>query len=244
MPAGSLGIEGGAGAFERIRGGAAHRDDVERRHEDADTAALVARIQAGEEDLFAKLYERYFDRVYGYLRILLRKSHEAEDGAQEVFIKAFRGLPRYKPQGRPFRAWLFTIARNHATSMLRKHRELPLESEELESRRENTGGNGASAEELRWVSDRDFLVLIERLPLAQRQVLALRYVLDLSNTEIAQIVDREPNAVRALQFRAIRTLRQRLAHRRPPPGQRRRDRMRRWPQRAAVIRARRFALLR
>jgi hypothetical protein len=78
---------------------------------------------------------------------------------------------------------------------------------------------------------------------AQRQVLVLRYMLDLSNAEIAEIVDREPNAVRALQHRAIRSLKQRLAHRQDLPG-RRRDRMRRWPKRAPVLRARRFALMR
>lgn len=227
-----------------VRGGAPQRDDDQRRREDADTAELVARIQAGEEGLFAEVYERYFDRVYGYLRIVLRKSHEAEDGTQDVFIKAFQGLPKYEARGRPFRAWLFTIARNHATSMLRKHKELVLESEELNSHREDGNGADGGAEELRWFSDREFLVLIERLPVAQRQVLALRYMLDLSNAEIGEILDRQPNAVRALQFRAIQTLKQRLAHTREAPGERKRDRMRRWPKRAPVLRARRFALMR
>jgi RNA polymerase sigma-70 factor (ECF subfamily) len=223
------------------------QDEAERQLEDADTADLVARIQAGEDDLFADVYERYFDRVYGYLRILLRRSHEAEDGTQEVFIKAYRALPKYQPTGSPFRAWLFTIARNHATSMLRKHKELAIDSEELDTKLEESDDNGAASEELRWASDRDFLVLIECLPLAQRQVLALRYLLDLSNTEIGEITDRQPNAVRALHFRAIRTLKGRLARRHESeavPEERPRHRMRRWPKRAAVIRARRFALIR
>jgi RNA polymerase sigma-70 factor (ECF subfamily) len=246
MPTGSLGAERGARSSDvaidpskvvrAIRGGAPQLDDEERQREDAATASTVARIKAGEMDLFSELYERYFDRVYGYMRIVLRKSHEAEDGTQEVFIKAFKGLPRYESRGRPFRAWLFTIARNHAISMLRKRNDLPVESEQLDVHLENDRTNGAS-EELRWVSDSEFVLLI-----AQRQVLALRFMLDLSNSEIGEILDREPNAIRALQFRAIRTLKQRLAHKRPEPGRKPRERMRRWPKRAPVLRARRFAL--
>jgi RNA polymerase sigma-70 factor (ECF subfamily) len=251
MPTGSLGAERGERSSDvaidsskvvrAIRGGAPQLDDEERQREDAATASTVARIKAGEMDRFSELYERYFDRVYGYMRIVLRKSHEAEDGTQEVFIKAFKGLPRYESRGRPFRAWLFTIARNHAISMLRKRNDLPVESEQLDVHLENERTNGAS-EELRWVSDSEFVLLIERLPIAQRQVLALRYMLDLSNSEIGEILDREPNAIRALQFRAIRTLKQRLAHKRPEPGRKPRERMRRWPKRAPVLRARRFAL--
>jgi RNA polymerase sigma-70 factor (ECF subfamily) len=252
MPTGSLGAERGARSSDvaidpakvvrAIRGGSPQLDDEQRRQEDAESDAMVTRIQAGEQELFSQLYERYFDRVYGYMRIVLRRSHEAEDGTQEVFIKAFQALPRYEARGRPFRAWLFTIARNHAISMLRKRNDLPIESEQLDVHLENDRTNGDGAEELRWVSDSEFVVLIERLPIAQRQVLALRFMLDLSNAEIGEILDREPNAVRALQFRAIRTLKQRLAHTRPNPGRKPRERMRRWPKRAPVLRARRFAL--
>jgi RNA polymerase sigma-70 factor (ECF subfamily) len=217
------------------------RDDEARRLEDADTAELVARIQEGGRQEFADLYERYFDRVYGYLRLVLRHSHEAEDATQEVFVKAFQSLSDYEARGRPFRAWLFTIARNHGVSLLRKHKEVAIESEEMDVRLERENFS-AGPDELRWVTDKDFLVLIERLPVAQRQVIALRFMLDLKNAEIAEILEKEPNAIRALQHRAIANLKNRLAHRREPPTQHRRQRMRSWPKRAVVLRSRRFAL--
>jgi RNA polymerase sigma-70 factor, ECF subfamily len=144
-------------------------------------------------------------------------------------------------RGRPFRAWLFTIARNHGVSLLRKHKEVAIESEEMDVRLEREDFS-AGPDELRWVTDKDFLVLIERLPVAQRQVIALRFMLDLKNAEIAEILEKEPNAVRALQHRAIANLKNRLAHRREAPGQHRRQRMRAWPKRAVVLRSRRFAL--
>lgn len=223
-----------------IRGIAA-RDDEARRREDADTADLVARIQNGGEREFAELYERYFDRVYGYLRLVLRNSHEAEDAAQEVFVKAFQSIADYEARGRPFRAWLFTIARNHGVSLLRKRREVAIESDEMDTRLERED-SGSDSIELRGVTDKEFLVLIERLPIAQRQVIALRFMLDLKNAEIAEILQKEPNAVRALQHRALGNLKIRLSHRREAPGRRRPERMRAWPKRASVLRSRRFAL--
>ena len=59
--------------------------------EDADTARLVPRFQAGETELFARLYERYFDRVYAYLHIVLKESHEVEDATQDVFMPGVAG---------------------------------------------------------------------------------------------------------------------------------------------------------
>jgi hypothetical protein len=87
--------------------------------EDIDTARLVARVQAGSHAEFATLYARYFDRVYGYLRVALRDQDEAEDAAQQVFLKVFERVHSYRRQRQPFRAWLFVIVRNQAPDVLR-----------------------------------------------------------------------------------------------------------------------------
>jgi RNA polymerase sigma factor (sigma-70 family) len=88
--------------------------------EDADTARLVELIQAGEHERFGEVYVRYFDRVYSYLRLVLRNEHHAEELAQQVFLDVLEALPRYEPRdSTPFRGWLFAIARNRAISQLR-----------------------------------------------------------------------------------------------------------------------------
>jgi RNA polymerase sigma-70 factor (ECF subfamily) len=87
--------------------------------EDIDTARLVARVQAGSNAEFATLYTRYFDRVYGYLRVALRDQDEAEDAAQQVFLKVFERVHSYRRQRQPFRAWLFVIVRNQPLDVLR-----------------------------------------------------------------------------------------------------------------------------
>jgi RNA polymerase sigma-70 factor (ECF subfamily) len=191
--------------------------------EDSDTARLVARIQAGDHDLFAQLYLRYFDRVYSYLRILMRDDHEAEDAAQQVFMRVMDGLPRYERRSQPFRAWLFVIVRNLA------HRYASSADADL----------GA----LDWINDREILMLIERLPLTQRQVLLLRFMLDLTHAETAAVLGRTPNEIRKAQGRALSFLRTRLTslgrrtQRSGPAG------FRRPLTQVRVLRQRRYALL-
>jgi RNA polymerase sigma-70 factor (ECF subfamily) len=218
--------------------------DAERR-EDEDTARLVTRVQSGDQEGFATLYSRYFDRVYGYLRLVLRDHHEAEDATQQVFLKVLEGLPRYERRRQPFRAWLFVVVRNHAIQLLRKEEELALEPDEIAGHAERA----VTDEELdpailRWISDRDFAFLVERLPALQRQVLALRYMLDLSHDQIAAVLDRRAGAVRALHHRALRTLEARLVRlgRAPREVSGGDARMVTWPKRAPVLRARKYSL--
>jgi RNA polymerase sigma-70 factor (ECF subfamily) len=177
--------------------------------EDADTARLVTRIQAGEES-FSVLYMRYFDRVYGYLRLALDDAHEAEDAAQLVFIKVLSALPRYeRRRGTPFRAWLFVVARNYArTELTRRSRLRPLDLAGIASDRPQSISETLPA--LDWLSDAELRMFIERLPAAQRQVVFLRYAIGLSMREIAEVLHLSPEAVRKQHTRALKFLRDRL----------------------------------
>lgn len=210
--------------------------------EDLDTARLVARFQAGERDAFTTLYTRYFDRVYGYLRVALRDQHEAEDVTQQVFLSVLESLAEYERRRAPFRAWLFTLVRNRAVDHLRRQGRVELNaSAELERRREPPGAEEPFANGLDWISDRELMLFVERLPVAQRQVLVLRYILDLTHAEIATVLGRTPTDVRTLQHRALRFLRERLSAVRYPQS-RRRARMRVYRRQAPVLRMRRFSL--
>lgn len=213
--------------------------------EDLDTARLVSAIQGGDREAFALLYMRYFDRVYSYLRLLFRDPHEAEDATQQVFVKVLEALPGYeRREGVPFRAWLFVIVRNHALSALRRRGRIQLEEpDELAWRRERGArDDGEDVSALRWLSDQELLKFIERLPLSQQQVLVLRYMLDLSIAQVAEILERTPNEVELLQRRAQQVLRARLLALGRAPRAARRVRWRIRPSQAIVVRERRFAL--
>jgi RNA polymerase sigma-70 factor (ECF subfamily) len=216
------------------------------QREDADTARLVGRIQSGEHRLFDELYMRYFDRVYAYVRVTLQDPHEAEDVAQDVFVRVLEALPRYERRGAPFRAWLFRIVRNSAINRLRQRQRL---SPELPDDVADRGGRGVvpAADSPRWLDDRNLLALVEELPLSQRQVIVLRYMMEFRSTEISKILDRSPDAVRQLHQRAMQFLRRRLDQ--PPRAARsaehtrvQRESMVRLPPPVPVLQARRTSL--
>ena len=183
--------------------------------EDADTARLVGRLQAGDREQFSRLYLRYFDRVYAYLRISLRDAHEAEDTTQDVFIRVLEALPTYERREVPFRAWLFRIVRNAAINRMRQSSRLTLETPDEMARHTETTGDMPAPDSLEWLEDHQLVAWIEQLPLAQRQVIVLRYMLELKGNEIATVLDRSPEAVRQLHQRAMRFLRQRMSQRHP-----------------------------
>ena len=222
---------------ERIEPSAEHLEDI-------DTARLVIRMQAGDPDSFAALYKRYFDRVYGYIRVAVKDSHEAEDIAQQVFTQLYTSIPDYERRSQPFRAWLFAIARNRLVDNLRKHDRLDVtDPTAIDKHRELNGFEENGARALTWVTDRDLLVFIERLPLAQRQVLALSFMMGLRSSEIAQVLGRSEADVRAVKSRALRFLRQRLTAIGREPKRGPAEVSRRCGRQAVVLRRRRFALL-
>lgn len=209
--------------------------------EDADTARAVREVQAGDPNAFGEIYMRYFDRIYGYLRVIIGDDHEAQDATQQVFTRAYEALPRYVDRGEPFRAWLFTIARNYAITEVRKRSRITVaDIREVERRRDLDPE--AETRALEWITDFELMVFVERLPPPQRHALILRYMFDLTNTEIAAILDRSEDDVRKLQSRAILYLRERLSAIGRRTGGRIEQHSCRRPSRPVVPTARRLAL--
>jgi RNA polymerase sigma-70 factor (ECF subfamily) len=211
--------------------------------EDQDTLRLVMSFQGGDRSVFAILYTRYFDRVYSYLRIVCRDGHAAEDLTQQVFLAAFEAMPRYEIRRVPFRAWLFSIARRRAMTWLKERHRVdlrdPTDLVALDRQQETT-----TPEMLDWLSDHEVLLFVERLPLAQRQVLLLRYTLDLDHAATAAVLGTTTDNVRVLHHRALTFLRHRLSAvgRAPSASRHMPQRIRGCLRQAPVTRARRFAL--
>ena len=213
---------------------------------DADSKRLVVRYQQGDDSVFAELYLRYFNSVYAYARVALSDHHEAEDVTQQVFMRALGALGRYELRPNvPFRSWLFSIARNLVVTTVTGRGSVILDSpEQIDTLREQEPEDAREvADTLGWLTDREVAFFVERLPLAQRQALVLRFMLDLPSHEIARILGRSPTGVRKLQSRALKSLEARLTAvgRRSPrcgPTPTRR-RLKPLP----VMRERRFALV-
>jgi RNA polymerase sigma-70 factor (ECF subfamily) len=219
------------------------RETSETTPHDAATLRLVRRAQTGDRGAFAELYQRHFDDVYRYLRVILGHGHDAEDATQQVFLSVLAALPRYttQPDSR-FEAWLFRIARNEALDRLRRGNRLEIEEpEQVERRVEDTGALPPPTA-LAWISDADLMIFVERLPLAQRQALVLRHLMGLGTEQIADVLGKSPDATRRLEHRALTFLRERLAAVGRDSRRHIRAPIRARTRLVPVIRARRFAL--
>ena len=173
--------------------------------EDAALLAAVRAVQHGHTDRFEEIYRICFARVYTLARSLLHDAHEAEDAVQETFLSALRALPRYRPQpGAPFMAWLLRIARNAALMRIRRSKNVTfIDPGALAARIEQ-----ASPIQLGGTLDDGRLAeALATMPSRQRQVIVLRFVLDLSGAETAVVLETSPAAVRQLQRRALSALR-------------------------------------
>ena len=75
-------------------------------------ADLVDRASKGSGEAFGQLYQMYVDRIYNYIYYKTGHSVDAEDLTEQVFIKAWEAIRRFRFEGKPFAAWLFKVARN------------------------------------------------------------------------------------------------------------------------------------
>jgi RNA polymerase sigma-70 factor (ECF subfamily) len=169
--------------------------------EDERLAGLVKAAQAGDPFAFADLYVALFDRVHRWLQIALKDREDAQDAAQQVFLRAFEALPRYT-EVRGFRPWVFSIARNLAYDRLHAASRFthPMDPAVLAEQRERL----SEVSELQLGDDIESL--IADLPPMQRRVLRLRFVSDMANDDIGDLLDMTADAVRHTQHRALRTL--------------------------------------
>jgi RNA polymerase sigma-70 factor (ECF subfamily) len=187
-------------------------------HEDAE---LVRKSLAGDQRACRDLVRRYQRPVFSVLMRVVRRAEDAEDLAQETFVRMFRALDRYDPE-RPFTAWLFTIATRLAIDHLRRRRvqtvsltvSQPGSTEERDIDVEDPGLKPdevtSNAEEERIAQD-----LIDSLPEHYRIVVLLRHQQDLSYEEIAEALNLPLGTVKARIHRARALLKKHIESQSP-----------------------------
>ena len=167
---------------------------------------LVKRAKSGEADCFGLIYDYYLTRVYRFVFLKVTNKEEAEDITQQVFMKASEALPRFENERSPFVGWLFRIARNTVIDFYRtKKNNLSLdEGIGVDDVLEN------SPEDIIFQNQEKAQVLkaLEHLTEEQREVVTLRFVEDFSYKEISTITNKNQAALRIMQHRAIKKLKE------------------------------------
>jgi RNA polymerase sigma-70 factor, ECF subfamily len=180
---------------------------------------LIARVVAGETDLFHELIRPYERMVYLSVLAMLRNEQEAEDAAQEVMINAFRHLKSFRGDAK-FSTWLVTIAMNEGRQRLRKAKAAQLESldEEKEEREGDftpavlTDWREIPSEALEKKEMRQKLrEAVEQLPPIYREVLVLRDLEELNQEETASALGIPVTLVKVRLHRARMMLQKMLA---------------------------------
>jgi len=168
---------------------------------------LVRRSQAGDEEAFAALFQKYKNLVYKTAYLMLGDADEAEDVLQEVFIQVHKSLHTFQPTKGAFTTWLHRVTVNRCLNRRRKRRFSFLSLDE--SSPSSVTSRWPSSES-RTVEEEAVRQAVSRLSEKQQAVVILRYYWELAYSEIAYILDIPLGTVKSRLNLALRTLRKEL----------------------------------
>jgi RNA polymerase sigma-70 factor (ECF subfamily) len=168
----------------------------------------LEQARQGDKAAFGKLIEAYQTPVYNLAYRMLNNSGEAEEAAQEAFIRAYTRLDSYKPAHK-FSTWMLSITSNYCIDLIRKRRALLLSIDEpLPAHPALQSEKSKGPESQMVMSEQQEMVqeLLQELPEDYRQTVVLRYWYEMSYDEIAEVMNTTVSAIKSRLFRARRLL--------------------------------------
>ena len=183
---------------------------IDKRYVDKSDYELVLAVTSGEAAAFDVLLERYKNLVYSVVLRMMNDREEANDQAQEVFIKVYRNLGKYNPEFK-FSTWVIRIATNHVIDFRRRNKAEAMNMH-LEAIESESPVIAASAEDIYLAKEQSKLLadMIESLPDMYRLPIVLYHQQGLSYQEISEIVDEPMSKVKNRIFRARKILKENL----------------------------------
>jgi len=169
----------------------------------------VRRARRGDQNAFAALVRQIQRPVYGLCLRLLRTEGEAQEVAQETFLRAYQNLERYDLE-RPFDLWVLAIARNLCLDLLRRRSRVQLEDVEEHAQVLPSGDPNAEDKAIEQQERKSLEEAMGMLSAEDREVLALYYVQKRTTKEIAEVIGVAPGTIMARLFRAREKLRNRM----------------------------------
>jgi RNA polymerase sigma-70 factor (ECF subfamily) len=166
----------------------------------------LLRARQGKSEAIAQIYERYKEPIYQFIRLRVGDSHTAEDLTAQVFLKFIRALRGDHPPEQSLRGWIFRVARNAVYDHYGEASTLPIET--IDQWLITPANSDVEVELMQNMDIERIRRAIQMLVPSHQEVLMLRFDQQLSLKETADVMGKDANAIKALQFRAVNTLRQ------------------------------------
>jgi RNA polymerase sigma-70 factor (ECF subfamily) len=166
---------------------------------------LIKDAIGGMSSAFGFLYDHYQPMIYRFVLVKVGRREEAEDITHQVFLSAWQNVGNYKHRGHPFSSWLYQIARNQVIDYYRaKKGDVSLDKVDPES---FATGSVASLDLTMKLEMEKVGSAIARLKPEYQDVIALRFIEDISLKETAAILKKTEGSIKLMQHRAIKELR-------------------------------------
>ncbi|MDQ3018362.1 MAG: sigma-70 family RNA polymerase sigma factor, partial [bacterium] len=167
---------------------------------------VLLHAREGKDEALTQLYNHYFERLYRFIYYRVGHKEIAEDLTEEVFIKLFKGIKNLQ-QTAAFEGWLFQIARNQVIDHYRAKKNIvPLEDIEHSLEYETNIIDIVNLQ----TEQKLLIKIIKELSPEQQTVIKLKFLEDLENSTIAQMMNKTEGAIRVIQHRAISRLKELL----------------------------------
>lgn len=167
--------------------------------------SLVKRCQKGDCEAFAKIYDEYVNQIYKYIYYKVKRE-DVEDLTETLFLKAWENIRKYrKRKNTNFRSWLYRIAHNLVVDHYRLTREHISLDPRMSSKSRESNPKDIAQDML---NNDNLRQAISRLKKNYQRIIILKFINELSNSEISKVLRKSEGSIRILQFRALKALRQ------------------------------------
>ncbi len=164
---------------------------------------LMRLAKNGDQDAFSQIYELYFVPVFRYIFLRVQNKSDAENLAQDVFLKAYKNIDNFQEKNKEPLTLFFTIARNTVIDFWKKKKEILIEDER---------GLIEAKDPLEIIKKSDdwrrIILALKKLSEDQQEAISLKFISNLSNKEISQLLEKSEESIRQLQSRGLRIIRQ------------------------------------
>ncbi len=175
-------------------------------HDAEEIKNLLNRAKNGDKEAFGTVYESYFTQIYRYIYFRVKNKELAEDLVQTVFIRIFVNLDSFNPKYP--RAYFFTVAKNIITDHWRKKKDISFDETDGVFTNIMAEGDDPLEQVEKQEKQEKIHQALQTLPEDQKEALSLRFIHQFSNQEISEVMEKKEPAVRQLQSRGIKKLRQ------------------------------------